>query len=375
MKKLITLCLLVAASAFGQRSISVGTNTALGIGFGQQSAPTNIVWTGYHEHRGSMVYKGAVGYQWTTNTGTSFSWSTNGARERGMPSSETYTFSNVSNDVVYVIDLIQPAAGNAIPTWPAGIVWVGATNQSTTPISINTNSGARTRYVFERINGVTYANVFSSPSIFLVDFDFGGSGISSARLAERVTDESGTGGLIFAGGNIGAATATTPAANDNDTSVATTAYVQGEISGLGGGGGLTDIITADQATTSGTAVNVTDAVFSIGANENWTAEFHIRMTLAGVGADPKFALDVPTGATVIGQVWGNSAGSIVYREITADATLTTGTIGGTPGSVVIYVSVQNGANAGSVQLQFASGDGATSTSVKAGSYWNAREVP
>ena len=33
---------------------------------------------------------------------------------------------------------------------------------------------------------------------------------------------------------IGAATATTPAANDDDTSVATTAYVQGEINGAGG---------------------------------------------------------------------------------------------------------------------------------------------
>lgn len=40
----------------------------------------------------------------------------------------------------------------------------------------------------------------------------------------------------FAGGSFGAATATTPAGGDNDTSIATTAFVQGEISGLGGGG-------------------------------------------------------------------------------------------------------------------------------------------
>lgn len=36
-------------------------------------------------------------------------------------------------------------------------------------------------------------------------------------------------GALAAGGNIGAATATTPSANDNDTSVATTAYVQTEL--------------------------------------------------------------------------------------------------------------------------------------------------
>lgn len=39
----------------------------------------------------------------------------------------------------------------------------------------------------------------------------------------------------FAGGSFGAATATSPAAADDDTSVATTEWVQGEIAGLGGG--------------------------------------------------------------------------------------------------------------------------------------------
>ena len=52
---------------------------------------------------------------------------------------------------------------------------------------------------------------------------------SSANLRGALTDESGTGVALFAGGDIGAATATTPAAEDNDTSVATTAYVQTEL--------------------------------------------------------------------------------------------------------------------------------------------------
>ena len=55
------------------------------------------------------------------------------------------------------------------------------------------------------------------------------STFSSADLRGRMNDESGTGAALFAGGAIGAATATTPAADDNDTSVATTAFVQGEI--------------------------------------------------------------------------------------------------------------------------------------------------
>lgn len=52
---------------------------------------------------------------------------------------------------------------------------------------------------------------------------------TSANLASALTDESGATTVIFAGGAIGAATATTAATNDNDTSVATTAYVQTEL--------------------------------------------------------------------------------------------------------------------------------------------------
>lgn len=52
---------------------------------------------------------------------------------------------------------------------------------------------------------------------------------SSANLRSAVTDESGTGALLFAGGDIAAGTATTASADDNDTSIATTAYVQTEL--------------------------------------------------------------------------------------------------------------------------------------------------
>lgn len=52
---------------------------------------------------------------------------------------------------------------------------------------------------------------------------------TSAELRTILTDETGTGALVFAGGAIGAATATTASANDNSTLVATTAYVQTEL--------------------------------------------------------------------------------------------------------------------------------------------------
>lgn len=68
MKKLILAAMLLAAPAFGQRSISTSTNGMSGpVGsWGIQSAPTNLVWTGFHENRarntntpaGSHVFQG-----------------------------------------------------------------------------------------------------------------------------------------------------------------------------------------------------------------------------------------------------------------------------------------------------------------------------
>lgn len=67
---------------------------------------------------------------------------------------------------------------------------------------------------------------------------------ASSELRALIDDETGTGLIVFQGGDIGSATATTPTINDSDTSVATTAFVQGESVAAGDvtgsiGGGLT----------------------------------------------------------------------------------------------------------------------------------------
>lgn len=80
-------------------------------------------------------------------------------------------------------------------------------------------------------------SVFDSANSAIKVINYDGSAVGgesfsdSAGLRGVLSDESGTGAAIFAGGNIGAATATTPSADDNTTSVATTAYVQAEIAG------------------------------------------------------------------------------------------------------------------------------------------------
>lgn len=70
---------------------------------------------------------------------------------------------------------------------------------------------------------------------------------SSANLATAVTDETGSGALVFAGGNIAAATATTASPGDNDTSVATTAFVTTAVAGATGGDIVSNVVVSSTA--------------------------------------------------------------------------------------------------------------------------------
>jgi hypothetical protein len=117
------------------------------------------------------------------------------------------------------LELLQDGTGTNTVTWPAGVLTaptVTTTGNAVTLITLSTRDGGTTIYAVGTADG-------GGGGLASTDID------TSAELRDIVTDESGTGALIFAGGAIGAATATTPSAADNDTSVATTAFVQGEI--------------------------------------------------------------------------------------------------------------------------------------------------
>ena len=74
--------------------------------------------------------------------------------------------------------------------------------------------------------------------------------LTSAQLRSFISDETGIGAAVFAGGDIGAATATTPATSDNDTSVATTAFVKAQ--GYGDVSGPASSVDSEVALFSGT---------------------------------------------------------------------------------------------------------------------------
>jgi hypothetical protein len=144
---------------------------------------------------------------------------------------------------------------------------------------------------------------------------------SSANLRAMMTDESGAGDLVFGGGNIGAATATTPPENDNDTSVATTAYVQTEIAGLGGGGSVaTDtIFDAKGDLAVGTGSN-TAARLAVGGNglvltadsaeatgTKWASPGQPRLINALFGRNRVYAQAIPQTSTAFAVSGGHPA--------------------------------------------------------------------
>lgn len=140
------------------------------------------------------------------------------------------------------------------------------------------------------------------------------------------------------------------------------------------GGGDTQTwkyLTVDQATTSTTPQNITNLVFSIGANEVWTAEWYLGTTISGP-TGMGMALDVPTGATLGATVRGSAANATV---ITADSTLSAAVMTSATGAIWGTALIQNGTNAGSVQLQFGSITNTVTSTIKGNqSYMVARKI-
>jgi len=156
---------------------------------------------------------------------------------------------------------------------------------------------------------------------------------------------------------------------DGNLSVPTKNAVRDAIVAIGGAATLSGYLTSSQPTTSTTAVNITGMSFAIAAGEVWAFQFYILLTNLA-GADTKFALDIPTAATVGAQVRGSSTSSL----ITADATLSAGVVNTATGSVIISGIVSNGVNAGTVQLMFASTSGASTTVNGTGTHFIARKM-
>ena len=141
---------------------------------------------------------------------------------------------------------------------------------------------------------------------------------TSANLRAAVSDESGTGALIFAGGDIGAATATTATAGNSSTLVATTAFVANAVSSSG-----TRKYTATNASitpSSGTATWSIPATTHLLGN---TPAIQIQMyeVSSGMLVDADFKVDqtagsaAPTGDVTITWNASTTVAAASYRIV------------------------------------------------------------
>jgi hypothetical protein len=151
---------------------------------------------------------------------------------------------------------------------------------------------------------------------------------TSSELRGIVTDESGTGALLFAGGDIGGGTATTPSANDNDTSIATTAYVQSELSAY-----ASDTVTLTNKSVTAVEVDGSAAGTLTAAQVSGTiitnrgqAASDVALTLPTAAAGYNALFTVGTAQT---NKWGVRAGTNdkIYL-LNADGTISAGSDNG-----------------------------------------------
>ena len=133
---------------------------------------------------------------------------------------------------------------------------------------------------------------------------------SSANLRAALSDESGSGALVFAGGDIGAATATTATAGNSSTLVATTAFVAAAVT-AGAGSGVKRY-TATNASLTPSSGEVT-----------WTVAAGTH-GIGAIGSIIPSLKEVSTGATVEPDFFINDTSGDVTVKWNASATVTAG---------------------------------------------------
>lgn len=200
----------------------------------------------------------------------------------------------------------------------------GTTIDSSSVLSDNgTNIGIGTVGPVSKlqVNGTITATAFSGAGTGL-------TGTASSLTAGTVTTNANLTGDVTSSGNaatiadsvtvtgwaLGASTATTPSAGDNDTSLATTAYVQTEISGLSAGsGGWTD---------GGTNVYLTTTADNVGIG---TTAAIAQLFVSNVGTQASFRVDDSLGDTTPFLI--DSSGNIGIGTTTASKLITAGSTG------------------------------------------------
>lgn len=177
----------------------------------------------------------------------------------GLGSAANWTADGTTNSTLPGIAYVhQIVATNGITTQGGAftIVAEGATDddfETTITVADTTSSDKTITFPDSTGTVILSGHTFTGDATATVDSD----GSTALTIADSVT---------VTGWALGASTATTPAENDNDTSVATTAYVQTEISGLGGATSWENIGDAGGDATTALGAHETDFTSTIDAS-------------------------------------------------------------------------------------------------------------
>ena len=141
-------------------------------------------------------------------------------------------------------------------------------------------------------------------------------------------------------------------------------------------------VSGSNVTTTGqTAASVTGLSFAIAANEVWVCRVHMKVGSSSA-TGLQVAVSFPAAATVTADWLGNTLTNpaMAWEQTTASGTLTTtsfDTLAATTAGIGAFVNgeitVANGANAGTVQIQFAKTTSGTAT-VYIGSFLTAHRI-
>lgn len=165
----------------------------------------------------------------------------------------------------------------------------------------NTNAVAPT-VTFSNSNQVTCPASISGTSSYRA---------GAGEVTPTLTVEDSIPSVVAQGGDFGAATATTASANDSDTSVATTAFVQGEINGAGGtdltcSGGSCDV---DSGVTRDTEWDSIGEIETATSADIVTSTETFEYTVSG---------STPSGSCTTGDQWLHTAGPALYGCTSTD---------------------------------------------------------
>lgn len=127
-------------------------------------------------------------------------------------------------------------------------------------------------------------------------------------------------------------------------------------------------LTGDQTITSTSNTNITDWVFAATANKNYDVEGWIRIDDSGAAGGVKFAITIPTGATIDVNLFGTTNGNtaVSSQRLTASGTLNgTAFVSEAQGRYVFFRGEINiGSTAGNIQWQQANASTSQSSVIK-----------